>query len=104
MVDGGDPSGLGDGVSSGAAPKGSAARRVIGGTLMASGLATAAFFALVTAWFAIQVTGEFVRHGFAHPADAWPVLSVTARGGLAVGACALLAWLGRLILGPRAPA
>ena len=79
------------------------ARRAFGGMLMALGAAAAAFLALLSAWLATELLGDIVRSASIDPAEIWAPLKVTASVGLAAMACALLAWLGWLILGPRPP-
>ena len=77
----------------------SAARRVIGGILLASGSASALFVALALGWFASDALPRLFS---VDETDARsPVIGVMLFGLLAAGVCVFLAGIGRLILGPR---
>lgn len=77
---------------------------MIGGTLMAPGSTAALFAGLLTASYALDVLNDIVHSGLGGSEETWAVLRITASGLLAFGLSAVLARVGRLILGSRPPA
>ena len=77
---------------------------MIGGTLLATGAAGGLFFALLTGWLGIELLREVVATGFKGGERASAVFRMLSFGLITIGASALVAGIGRFILGPRTAA